>query len=45
MDDSIEERVLGIQDKKRELVNLAFQDKARDKKETSRLDDVLELLS
>ncbi|KAI1767745.1 SNF2 family N-terminal domain-containing protein [Hypoxylon sp. FL1150] len=45
MDGSIEERVLDIQAKKRELVDLAFQDKVREKKETSRLDDVLQLLS
>ncbi|KAI1136949.1 SNF2 family N-terminal domain-containing protein [Hypoxylon sp. FL0543] len=46
MEDSVEERVLGIQAKKRELVNLAFQDKAREQKETgNRLDDVLRLLS
>ncbi|KAI1105178.1 SNF2 family N-terminal domain-containing protein [Jackrogersella minutella] len=45
MDESVEERVLGIQDKKRELVSLAFQDKAREKKETNRLDDVLQLLA
>ncbi|KAI0160917.1 SNF2 family N-terminal domain-containing protein [Hypoxylon sp. FL1284] len=45
MDGSIEERVLDIQAKKRELVDLAFQDKVRKRKETSRLDDVLQLLS
>ncbi|KAI0140058.1 SNF2 family N-terminal domain-containing protein [Hypoxylon sp. NC0597] len=45
MDDSVEERVLGTQAKKRELVSLAFQDKAREQKETNRLDDVLQLLS
>ncbi|KAI0838894.1 SNF2 family N-terminal domain-containing protein [Hypoxylon sp. FL0890] len=45
MEDSVEERVLGIQAKKREIVNLAFQDNVREQKETSRLDDVLQLLS
>ncbi|OTA75280.1 hypothetical protein M434DRAFT_402689 [Hypoxylon sp. CO27-5] len=45
MDGTVEERVLGVQAKKRELVNLAFQDKAREQKETTRLDDVLQLLS
>lgn len=45
MDGSIEERVLDIQAKKRELVDLAFHDKVREQKETSRLDDVLQLLS
>ncbi|KAI0379818.1 SNF2 family N-terminal domain-containing protein [Hypomontagnella monticulosa] len=45
VDDSVEERVLGIQAKKRDLVNLAFQDKVREQTETTRLDDVLRLLS
>ncbi|KAI1459303.1 SNF2 family N-terminal domain-containing protein [Annulohypoxylon moriforme] len=45
MDGSVEERVLGIQAKKRHLVNLALNDKVREQKETSRLDDVLQLLS
>lgn len=45
MEDSVEERVLNIQARKRELVNLAFQDKAREQKETGRLDDVRQLLS
>ncbi|KAI1807585.1 SNF2 family N-terminal domain-containing protein [Daldinia bambusicola] len=45
MDDSVEERVLNIQTRKRELVSLAFQDKAREQKETGRLDDVRQLLS
>ncbi|XXG98117.1 hypothetical protein Hte_004437 [Hypoxylon texense] len=45
MNDSVEERVLDIQAQKRELVNLAFQDKVREQKEASRLDDVLQLLS
>ncbi|KAI1410851.1 SNF2 family N-terminal domain-containing protein [Hypoxylon sp. FL1857] len=45
MEDSVEERVLGIQAKKRELVNLAFHDTVREQKETNRLDDVLQLLS
>ncbi|KAI1470954.1 SNF2 family N-terminal domain-containing protein [Daldinia caldariorum] len=45
MDDSVEERVLNIQARKRELVSLAFQDKAREQKDTGRLDDVRQLLS
>ncbi|KAI8963341.1 SNF2 family N-terminal domain-containing protein [Daldinia sp. FL1419] len=45
MDDSVEERVLSIQARKRELVSLAFQDKAREQRETGRLDDVRQLLS
>ncbi|KAI1214140.1 SNF2 family N-terminal domain-containing protein [Annulohypoxylon truncatum] len=45
MDGSVEERVLGIQGKKRELVNLALNDRVREQTETSRLDDVLQLLS
>ncbi|KAI2611978.1 SNF2 family N-terminal domain-containing protein [Hypoxylon sp. NC1633] len=45
MDKSVEERVLGIQANKRDLVSLALRDKAREQKETSRLDDVLQLLS
>ncbi|KAI2466153.1 SNF2 family N-terminal domain-containing protein [Annulohypoxylon bovei var. microspora] len=45
MDGSVEERVLGIQAKKREIVNLALNDKVRVQKETGRLDDVLQLLS
>ncbi|KAI4867462.1 SNF2 family N-terminal domain-containing protein [Hypoxylon rubiginosum] len=45
MDDSVEERVLDVQAKKRKLVDLAFSDKVREQKEASRLDDVLQLLS
>ncbi|KAI1482385.1 SNF2 family N-terminal domain-containing protein [Daldinia eschscholtzii] len=45
MDDSVEERVLSIQARKRELVSVAFQDKAREQKDTGRLDDVRQLLS
>ncbi|OTB05505.1 hypothetical protein M426DRAFT_56783 [Hypoxylon sp. CI-4A] len=45
MDKSVEERVLDIQSKKRELVNVAFQEKAREQKQANRLDDVLRLLS
>ncbi|KAI1383120.1 SNF2 family N-terminal domain-containing protein [Hypoxylon trugodes] len=45
MDGTVEERVLDVQAKKRELVNLAFQDKAREQTETSHLDNVLRLLA
>ncbi|KAL7628068.1 hypothetical protein AAE478_002264 [Parahypoxylon ruwenzoriense] len=45
VEDSVEERVLRIQARKRELVNMAFQDKVRVQKEAKHLGDVLELLS
>ncbi|KAI5865100.1 SNF2 family N-terminal domain-containing protein [Durotheca rogersii] len=45
MDGSVEDRVLGVQARKRELVSRAFQDEARVQKETNRLGDILELLS
>ncbi|KAI1376930.1 SNF2 family N-terminal domain-containing protein [Hypoxylon crocopeplum] len=45
MGGSVEERVLDVQARKRDLVSLAFQDKAREQKETGRLDDILQLLS
>ncbi|KAI1079542.1 SNF2 family N-terminal domain-containing protein [Whalleya microplaca] len=45
MSDSVEQRVRAIQDQKRELANLAFHDKAKEQTETSRLDDVVRLLS
>ncbi|KAI0011614.1 SNF2 family N-terminal domain-containing protein [Xylariaceae sp. FL0662B] len=45
MADSVEQRVLKIQDEKRELTTLAFHDKAKDQKEVTRLDDVVKLLS
>ncbi|KAI1094882.1 SNF2 family N-terminal domain-containing protein [Rostrohypoxylon terebratum] len=45
MDGTVEDRVLRVQAKKRELMNLALNDRAREQKETGRLDDVLQLLS
>ncbi|KAI0882796.1 SNF2 family N-terminal domain-containing protein [Annulohypoxylon maeteangense] len=45
MDGTIEERVLSIQSKKRRFANLALNDKVREQKETSHLEDVMQLLS
>lgn len=46
MEDSVEERVLDIQQEKRELVYKAFQEKGKTKKaENTRMKDVLKLLA
>ncbi|KAI0893841.1 SNF2 family N-terminal domain-containing protein [Annulohypoxylon nitens] len=46
MEDTVEDRVLKIQAKKRQIANLALKDPAREQEqETDHLDDVLQLLS
>lgn len=46
MEDTVEDRVLKIQAKKRQIANLALKDPAREQEqETGHLDDVLQLLS